>query len=67
MKKELSIIIPHFNGIDILKDCLESIYKNTYTNFEVVLIDNGSTDGSQEFTKTNFPQVHLIENGENRG
>jgi len=67
MKKELSIIIPHFNGIDILKDCLESIYKNTYTDFEVVLIDNGSTDGSQEFTRQNFPQVNLIENEENRG
>jgi len=67
MKNELSIIIPHFNGIDILKDCLESIFKNSYRNFEVMLIDNGSTDGSQEFIRKNFPQVNLIENEINRG
>jgi GT2 family glycosyltransferase len=67
MSKELSIIIPHFNGIDILRDCLESIYKNNYSDYEVLLIDNGSTDGSPDFVRKNFPQVILIENSENRG
>jgi len=67
MNKELSIIIPHFNGIDILKDCLESVYRNTYQAFDLHLIDNGSGDGSQEFVRENFPQVNLIENDNNRG
>ena len=57
MTKELTIVIPHFNGVDILKDCLESVYKNTFKDFEVILIDNGSSDGSQEFSKKNYPQV----------
>ena len=67
MIKELTIIIPHFNGIDILKNCLETIYLNSYTDFEVILIDNGSTDGSQQFSREHFPQVNLVENEINLG
>ncbi len=64
---EITIIIPHYNGIDILNDCLESLYKNKFGAFETVLIDNGSTDGSPEWVRTHFPRVKIIENAENRG
>jgi len=47
----VSIIILNLNGFEILKKCLDSIYKNTNGNFEVIVIDHGSSDGSIEFLK----------------
>jgi len=67
MDKKISIIIPHFNGIDILRDCLISLYANSYKEFDTVIIDNGSTDGSPVFIRDKFPQVGLVENDENLG
>jgi len=67
MTNKVSIIIPHYNGLQILQDCLQSLYQNSFTDFETILIDNGSTDGSQKFVKENYPQVNLIENEENLG
>jgi len=64
---KISVVIPHFNGIKILEACLKSLYKNRFKDFETILIDNGSTDGSQEWVKQNFPQVQLIENNQNKG
>jgi len=66
-KPQVSVVIPHYNGIKVLKACLESLYKNSYQAFETYLIDNGSTDGSQAWLKSAFPQVRLIENQQNRG
>lgn len=65
--EKITVVIPHFNGIDILKDCLESLYKNTFSDFTTLVIDNGSTDGSQDFVRKEFPQVKLVENKENLG
>ena len=65
--KKITVVIPHYNGIDILKDCLESLYKNTFTDFNTLVIDNGSTDNSQDFIKKEFPMVQLIENEKNLG
>ena len=62
-----SIIIPHLNGKQHLQECLGSLRGQTFTDFEVILVDNGSSDGSQEFVKTHFPEVRLLELGENRG
>lgn len=65
---ELSIIIVNWNTKDLLKDCLKSIYQNTPdSSFEVIVVDNGSTDGSQEMVKSDFPQITLIENVKNVG
>ncbi|MBI5560855.1 MAG: glycosyltransferase family 2 protein [Deltaproteobacteria bacterium] len=63
----VSIIIVNFNGIRFLKKCLESVYKQSFPSFEVVFVDNGSTDGSIEFVRKNFPETRLVENGENLG
>lgn len=64
----VSIIIVNYNTKDLLKDCLISIFKNTKDIiFEVIVSDNGSTDGSIKMIKEDFPQVILIENNKNLG
>ena len=62
-----SIIIPHFNGRQHLDDCLCSLRRQTFTDFEVLLVDNGSTDGSQTYVRQHFPEVQLLELEQNRG
>jgi GT2 family glycosyltransferase len=62
-----SIIIPHFNGKQHLDDCLHSLRRQTFTDFEVLLVDNGSTDGSQAYVRQQFPEVRLLELGRNLG
>ena len=65
---ELSIIVVNFNTKNILKDCLESIYRNTNgLEFEVIVVDNDSHDGSVEMIKGYFSQVKLMVNFENLG
>ena len=62
-----SIIIPHLNGRHHLNDCLGSLRQQTCADFEVLLVDNGSTDGTQAYVRGQFPEVKLIELGQNRG
>jgi len=65
---EVSIIIVNWNTQDILRNCLQSIYEQAGgVHFEVIVIDNASTDSSAAIVKKDFPQVILIENSENRG
>lgn len=64
----VSIIIVNYNTRELTKNCLNSIYEQTKgINFEVIVSDNGSTDGSIEMIKSDFPQVILIENNANLG
>lgn len=62
-----SIIIPHYNGQQHLETCLGSLRRQTVNDFEVLLVDNGSTDGSQAYLRAGFPEVRLIELGRNFG
>lgn len=63
---KVSLIIINYNRKDYLKNCIESILKNTdYPNYEIVVVDNHSTDGSVELVRKNFPSVRLIENEKN--
>lgn len=55
-----SVIIPNWNGKHLLKRCLSSLQKQTLKKFEVILVDNGSSDGSIEYTKKYFPRVRVI-------
>ena len=65
---DLSIIIPHLNRKHLLQECLSSIPKGaTSLSFETIVIDNGSTDGSQEMVRDSFPDVHLLQNETNEG
>ena len=45
---DISIIVPVYNVYDKLNDCLESIYEQSYRNYECILVDDGSTDGSSQ-------------------
>jgi GT2 family glycosyltransferase len=63
---KLSIIILCWNDVKVIGDCLASIYAGTrLTEFEVIISDNGSTDGSVDFIRQNFPQVRILENRAN--
>ena len=63
---KLSVVILCWNDLSVVGDCLHSIYEGTHSiDFEVIVSDNGSTDGSVEFIRKNYPQVNLIENGRN--
>lgn len=65
---DLSVIILNMNRERLLQECLESLYRRTEgISFEVIVVDNASTDGSVEMVKRKFPQVILIENDENLG
>lgn len=68
MKKIIvSVIIPNWNGETLLKDCLQSLQKQTYKDFEIILVDNGSTDDSIEYVLENFPKVKTIKLSKNFG
>jgi GT2 family glycosyltransferase len=67
MKKTVSVIIVNYNGRDLLKDCLESLQQQTMNDFEVIFVDNASSDGSVDFVKKTYPEVTTIENRENLG
>lgn len=63
----VSAIVVNYNGRNYLQRCLSSILNSDYPNFEVILVDNGSTDGSVDFISQNYPSVKIIENKENLG
>ncbi len=62
-----SVIIPNWNGKDLLKDCLDSLLQQTFKNFEIILMDNASSDGSVEWTVKNYSGVRVIKLDENFG
>ncbi len=65
---ELSVIIVNWNTRDLLAQCLESVYANPPNGeFEIIVVDNGSSDGSVDMVRERFPEVLLIENLENTG
>ena len=63
----VSVIIPNLNGMKFLPACLSSLQKQTFKEFEVIIVDNGSTDESVDFIKTRFPGTMVIENKQNMG
>jgi GT2 family glycosyltransferase len=62
-----SIIIPNWNGIEHLPGCLDSLRAQTYSHTEVILVDNGSTDGSQALVTGQYPEVQLVDLDRNLG
>ena len=63
----VSIIIVNWNSGNFLKGCIESLQTQSYRDFEIVLVDNASTDGSTEFVEKNFPEVRIIRSEKNLG
>ena len=64
---KVSIIVVNWNGGRLLKDCLGALSGQTYPNYEIILVDNGSADDSVCFTRDNFPEVRIVALTENRG
>lgn len=65
---DLLVCIVSFNTRDLLRDCLNSLYSSsTRYSYEVVITDNGSSDGSQEMLAAEFPRVQVIRNDTNQG
>ncbi|MDH5266121.1 MAG: glycosyltransferase [Candidatus Bathyarchaeota archaeon] len=57
----VSVIISNYNGRDLLKECLNSLTKLRYPNYEVIVVDCGSTDGSPAMVRREFSNVRLVE------
>jgi len=69
MDKEplVSIVVLNYNAGVLLHNCVESLKKSSYQNFEILVVDNISSDGSQTSCKEKFPEIKLIQNEENLG
>ncbi len=64
---KVSIIIVSWNGEQLLKDCLESLCHQTYCTYEIIPVDNGSTDTSVHHVNAMFPEVNIVGLAENKG
>ena len=62
-----SIVIPNVNGKEFLPDCLAALRGQSLDDFEVIVVDNGSTDGSVALVRESFPEVRVIELDANYG
>ena len=63
----VSVIVLNYNAGELLLNCIESIKKSAYKNLEIIVVDNISTDKSQEVCKEKYPDIKLIQNNENFG
>jgi GT2 family glycosyltransferase len=62
-----SIIVVSTNELHHLRDCMPSLARQSYREFEILLVDNGSTDGGPEYVERDFPSVRVLRNGANLG
>lgn len=67
MKPLISIIIVSWNGKKWLKGCFDSLARQTFKNFEIVFVDNNSTDGTQDYIQKYYPEVRIVQNHQNLG
>lgn len=64
---ETSIIIPNYNGADYIAACIDSLKRQTYGNFEIIVVDNCSKDGSADAVERDYPEVRLKRLDQNYG
>jgi GT2 family glycosyltransferase len=64
---KVSIIIVNYNGLSTILDCLKSLERQTETDYEVIVVDNASVDGSVATIQSQFPEVKMVTLKENRG
>ncbi|MBD1394677.1 glycosyltransferase family 2 protein [Mucilaginibacter glaciei] len=64
---KVAVVILNWNGLKYLRDFLPSVLASTWPNLEVVVGDNGSSDGSIAFVRTVYPSITIIENNDNYG
>ena len=63
----ISVVIPNWNGARFLRSCLESLRAQSYRDFEAIVVDNASTDGSADIVEQEYPEMTLIVLERNRG
>ena len=63
----VSVIVLNYNAGELLLNCVDSLKKSSYTNLEIIVVDNISSDNSQTRCKAKFPEIKLIQNKENFG
>lgn len=66
-KPKVSIIILNYNTKELLRNCIDSIIKSTKINYEIIVVDNGSTDDSVQMIEENYKEIVLIKNKSNLG
>lgn len=66
-KPLVSVIVLNYNGKDFIPGCLESLRRQSFRPYEVVVVDNASADGSAELVKRRFPWARLVRNSRNLG
>ena len=67
-RPEISAVVILFHGRKFVEDLFRTLIENlSFTSFELIVVDNGSTDGSVEFVRVHYPDAILIENGANLG
>ncbi|MDX9894746.1 MAG: glycosyltransferase family 2 protein [Desulfofustis sp.] len=64
---DIDVVIPHWNGWELLRTCLLSLQNQTNRRFRTIVVDNGSTDGSPQLIREQFPWVDVVILPENRG
>src|ERR1700761_3218992 len=64
---KVAIVILNWNGLKYLREFLPSVMASTWPNLDIIVGDNGSTDGSVDFLKQNYPAVQIIQNDKNYG
>jgi GT2 family glycosyltransferase len=64
---QVSVIIPTWNGCDLLRAALQSLRAQSYRDFEAVVVDNGSSDGTAAMLRAEFPEAVIVAFPENRG
>ncbi|WP_235401305.1 glycosyltransferase family 2 protein [Rubrobacter aplysinae] len=63
----MTVVVPNWNGAGLLRSCLESLFDQVFEDFETLVVDNGSTDGSVEMLGSEFPEVRVVALKDNRG
>ena len=64
---QVSVVVLNWNGAHLLPVCLDSVRAQTFRDFEVIMPDNGSTDGSVELVRERYPEVRVLPFSENLG
>ena len=67
MSEKVTVVIPNYNGINYIDKCLDSLRRQQYNEYNVVIIDNASSDGSFELIQDEYPEFTLIRNDVNTG
>lgn len=63
----VSVIVPNWNGLKFIGMCLDSLKLSSFDDFEVIVVDNGSVDGSREWMEEKYPWIRLIKLPRNLG